>query len=162
MARRILCKPMTLNTVVDKTSDITTEDYLVVGVATCFRRDESELEMLKVLEPIPSAYLEALLQGIPTSYSCVMATSVGHLADSNQLANLAGDSDVHLCANFHDRVIAAARTYKTRPAAQALIPTGTSRSDLNYSTEKKRVLNAENIVRAEDNIRQHEYTHKTL
>lgn len=153
---------MTLNAILENTPEITSEDYLVVGVATCFRRDEGELETLKVLEPIPSAYLESLLQGIPTSYDRIIATTVGALLDNSQLADLTGDPDIHLCENFGDRVIAAARTYKSRSSAQTLVPAGETRTDLNYSTEKKRVLNVENVVKAEDNIRQHEYTHKRL
>ena len=153
---------MNLNTLLERSPEITSADYLVIGLATCFHRNESGLEMLKVLEPIPSAYLESLLQGIPTSYDRVIAISISDLMDNTHLAKLTGDSDVHLCENFGDRVIAAARTYQTRSTAKALIPLGETRTDLNYSTEKKRVLNVENIVRAEDNIRQHEYTHKTL
>ena len=34
--------------------------------------------------------------------------------------------------------------------------------DFNFSTEKKRVLNQENIVSKEDNIKQHSHTHKVL
>lgn len=153
---------MTLNAILEKTPELNAEDYVVVGVATCFRRDESELEMLKVLEPIPSAYLESLLQGIPTSYDRAIAVTLGDLLANPDIAGMTGDQDVHLCENFSDRVVAAARTYKSRPAAQTLIPVGTTRTDLNHSTEKKRVLNFENIVKAEDNVRQHEYTHKTL
>jgi hypothetical protein len=153
---------MTSNALLENLSDLTTEDYVVVGVATCFRRQESELETLKVLEPVPSAYLETLLQGIPTAYDRVIAVTIGDLLESAKRSALIGDEDVRLCENFRDRVAAAARTYQNRPAAQALIPVGTTRTDLNFSTEKKRVLNFENVVKAEDNVRQHEYTHKTL
>ncbi|HEY9889536.1 MAG TPA: hypothetical protein V6D02_14120, partial [Candidatus Obscuribacterales bacterium] len=73
-----------------------------------------------------------------------------------------GIADVCRCDNFGDRVVAAARTYQSRPAAQALIPSGGSYTALNYSTEKKRVLNSAKVVKAEDNVKQHEYTHKKL
>lgn len=153
---------MTSNALLENIPDLTREDYVVVGVATCFRRSESELEMLKVLEPIPSAYLETLLQGIPTAYDRIAAVTVGDLLESTKRAALMDDEDVRLCENFRDRLVAAARTYQNRPAAQSLVPVGTSRTDLNFSTEKKRILNLENVVKAEDNVRQHEYTHKTL
>lgn len=153
---------MTLSALLENTPEITAEDFLVVGVATCFRRDGGELEMLKVLEPIPSAYLESLLQGIPTAYDRVMAVTVGDLLNKAHMADLMGDETIHFCENFSDRVVAAARTYQNRPAARNLIPLGTTCTDLNFSTEKKRVLNFENVVQAEDNVRQHEYTHKTL
>lgn len=153
---------MTLTNTLQNAPEIAATDYVVVGVATCFHRDESELEMLKVLEPVPSAYLESLLQGIPTSYDRLIAVTVGDLLDNEKISDLTEDKDIHLCENFGDRVIAAARTYQSRPAAQAAIPLGERCSDLNYSIEKKRVLNFENVVKAEDNIRQHEYTHKKL
>lgn len=153
---------MTYNAILETAPDLAAADYVVVGVATCFRRQEDELVTLKVLEPIPSAYLEALLQGIPTAYELVMATTVGDLLETDQLLSQTGIADVHICENFGDRVIAAARTYQGHPTAQTLIPAGTQRTDLNYSTEKKRVLNFKNIVKAEDNVRQHAYTHKKL
>lgn len=155
-------KPMTLSAILEKTPEISTTDYVAIGVATCFRRNESDLEVVKVLEPIPSAYLESLVQGVPTSYERVIATTVGELLGDINIAQFAKDEDVHFCENFSDRVVAAARTYKARPTAQAIVAVGTTRADFNYSTEKKRVLNFENVVKAEDNIRQHEYTHKTL
>ncbi|MGF1460192.1 MAG: hypothetical protein ACFBSG_14345 [Leptolyngbyaceae cyanobacterium] len=155
---------MTNSAILDKASELSATDYLVAGVATCFHRNDGELEAIKVLEPIPSAYLESLLQGIPTSYEVVLATTIGELSQSQptNLRQLTGIDEVHLCENFSDRVIAAARTYHGRPAAQALLSTGTQRTDLNYSTEKKRVLNFKNVVNTEDNVRQHAYTHKKL
>lgn len=153
---------MTQNALLETAPELAAADYVVVGVATCFRRDEDELVALKVLEPIPSAYLAALLQGIPTSYELVMATTLGELLATDQLRQQTGIADVHLCENFGDRAIAAARTYQGQPDAQTLIPQGTQRTDLNYSTEKKRVLNYKNVVKAEDNVRQHAHTHKTL
>jgi len=153
---------MTSNAILATAPELSVTDYLVVGVATCFRRDEGDLITVKVLEPIPSAYLESLLQNIPTAYEKVVATTIGDLLDNEHFISNLGIADVHWCENFGDRVIAAARTYQGRPAAQALIPLGTERTDLNYSTEKKRVLNFKNVVKAEDNVRQHAYTHKKL
>jgi hypothetical protein len=39
---------------------------------------------------------------------------------------------------------------------------GTVRNDFTYSLERKRVLNSERIIRTEDNVKQHEHTHKVL
>ena len=153
---------MNHNAILATAPDLAAADYIVVGVATCFRREEGEFITLKVLEPIPSAYLESLLEGIPTSYEWVMATTVGELLEADQLLSQTGIADVHLCENFGDRAIAAARTYQGRETAQALLPAGTQRTDLNYSTEKKRLLNFKNVVKAEDNVRQHAHTHKKL
>jgi hypothetical protein len=44
----------------------------------------------------------------------------------------------------------------------SLVPVGTRRDDFNYSLERKRVLNAENVVSTEDNVKQHKYTHEVL
>jgi ribosomal 50S subunit-recycling heat shock protein len=66
------------------------------------------------------------------------------------------------CDDFVDRAIAAARTYKSRPVAQAHIPQGTTKTDFNFSTERKRVLNSERIIKTEDNVKQHAYTHQVL
>ena len=142
--------------------ELSAGDYVVVGIATCFRRQDGEMATLKVLEPVPSAYLESLLQGIPTSYETVMATTVGELLDGDTVIRQIGIPDVLLCENFSDRAIAAARTYQGRPSAQTLIPMGTQQTNLNYSTEKKRVLNFKNVVKTEDNVRQHAHTHKKL
>ena len=153
---------MTLDALLTQAPELTAQDYLVIGVATCFRREEGELETVKVLEPIPSAYLESLLQNIPTSYELVAATTVGDVLNNVGIPTLPNGEAVHFCENFGDRVIAAARTYHARPESQAHLPVGSTRTDFNYSTEKKRVLNFKNVVKAEDNVRQHKYTHQKL
>ena len=61
-----------------------------------------------------------------------------------------------------DRAFSATRTYKSPPEAQVLIPLGKTFDDLNYSLERKRVLNSRNIVTSEDNVKQHSHTHKVL
>jgi hypothetical protein len=153
---------MTLTTPFANAPDVSSDDYLVIGVATCFRRDDSDLVMLKVVEPVPSAYLESLLQKIPTSYERLLAVQVKQVLEAPDVADLVGEPDVHFCENFSDRVIAAARTYHHQPQAQTRLPLGTVHTDLDYSVEKKRVLNVKNVVKVEDNVRQHAYTHKTL
>lgn len=143
--------------------DVSANDYLVLGLATCFIKEDGEVHEVKVVEPIPSAALEAIAKGIPTSYSTAIATTVGAVlvSDAPQLP-AEFPSDTHFCDDFAFRVAAAARTYKARPVAQNLIPIGTTKSDFNHSTERKRVLNSQRIVRTEDNVKQHEYTHKVL
>ncbi|MCU0525904.1 MAG: hypothetical protein MUF72_13865 [Elainella sp. Prado103] len=140
--------------------DLNSEDYVLLGLATCFIKQEGEVFQIKVVEPIPSAALEALLKGIPTSYERVTATTVGAaLADS-----LPADfpPDAQLGEDFAVRAIAAARTYKSRSEAQAHIPIGTTKMDFNYSLDRKRVLNSGRVVKAEDNVKQHAYTHQVL
>lgn len=143
--------------------DVSADDYLVLGLATCFIKEDGEVHQVPIVEPIPSAALEALVKGIPTSYQMACATTWG--------AVLAGDTpqkpaefpqSAQFCDDFAERALAAVRTYKRRPVAQTHIPQGTTRQDFNYSVERKRVLNSQNIVRTEDNVKQHEYTHKVL
>ncbi|MBW4580541.1 MAG: hypothetical protein KME42_13340 [Tildeniella nuda ZEHNDER 1965/U140] len=143
--------------------DLAADDYLVLGLATCFVKDEGEVHEVAVVEPIPSAALEAIIKGIPTSYQTAIATTLGAvlLSDPPQLP-AEFPTTAQFCDEFVDRAIAAARTYKVRPVAQGHIPIGSSRSDFAYSIERKRVLNSQRIVKTEDNVKQHEYTHKVL
>lgn len=143
--------------------DLTADDYIVLGLATCFVKDEGEVHEVAVVEPIPSAALEAIVKGIPTSYQTAIATTMGAVF-TGDTPQLPADfpATAQFCDEFVDRAIAAARTYKVRPVAQEHIPVGTSRSDFAYSVERKRVLNSQRLVRTEDNVKQHEYTHKVL
>jgi hypothetical protein len=146
------------------TQDLTVDDYCVLGLATCFLRDEGEIHQVQIVEPIPSAALEAILKGIPTSYQLAVAKSLGEVFPDQSQPKIPTEfpENTQLCDNFSERLIAATRTYKRRPEAQVHIPLGTKRSDFNYSLERKRVLNSVNVVRTEDNVKQHEYTHKVL
>jgi hypothetical protein len=143
--------------------DLAADDYIVLGLATCFIKDESEVHEVAVVEPIPSAALEAIVKGIPTSYRSAIATTIGAVLPSDT-PQLPTDfpTTAQFCDEFVDRAIAAARTYKVRPVAQEHISVGSSRSDFNYSIERKRVLNSQRIIKTEDNVKQHEYTHQVL
>jgi hypothetical protein len=151
------------NATVSGDTNLSAEDYLVVGLATCFVKEEGEVHEVRIIEPIPSAALEALMKGIPTSYSLAIATTIGAVLP-NQVPQIPAGfpENTQFCDEFDARVAAAARTYKSRAVAQTLIPLGTTKTDFNYSTERKRVLNSRRNVRTEDNVKQHEYTHKVL
>lgn len=155
--------PMTAATSYPNISDVSADDYLVLGLATCFLKDEGEIHEVKVVEPIPSAALEAILKGIPTSYSLAIATPIGAVLPG-ETPQLPSDfpTDAQFCDDFAYRATSAARTYKAKTVAQQHIPMGTSRADFNFSTERRRILNSQRIVKTEDNVKQHEYTHKTL
>ena len=143
--------------------DLSTDDYVVIGFATCFIKQDGEVYEVHIAEPIPSASLEALITGIPTSYQWAIATTIGGLlVDGSPTLPVAFPPETQFCDEFSDRLLAATRTYKARPAAQAHIPAGTTKTDFNYSIERKRVLNSKRVVRSEDNVKQHEYTHKVL
>jgi len=149
--------------VLPHTPDLVANDYLVLGLATCFLRGDDGIEAITVVEPVPSAYLEAVFKGIPTSYKSLHALELGSvIKDGTPELPSFVEPDTQIGTNFVERCVAAARTYKHREVAKELIPLGTSRSDINYSTEKKRILNIEHIVTADDNVKQHEYTHKVL
>jgi hypothetical protein len=143
--------------------DLSADDYIVIGLATCFVKEDGEVHEVQIIEPIPSAALEAIIKGIPTSYQIAYATTIG--------AVLAGETlqrpdelpeSAQFSEEFGQRAIAAARTYKARPVAQSHIPQGTTRADFKFSTERKRVLNVQRVVTKEDNVKQHSHTHKVL
>ncbi|HEY9633672.1 MAG TPA: hypothetical protein V6D14_09720 [Coleofasciculaceae cyanobacterium] len=154
---------MAAATSLDHAPDVSTDSYLVVGLATCFLKEDGEVHEVKVIEPIPSAALEAILKKIPTSYSLACGTTLGELLSGETPQKPAAfPAEAQFCDDFESRAIAAARTYKSRTQAQSHIPLGTTNSDFNYSTERKRVLNQTRVVRREDDVKQHEYTHKVL
>jgi hypothetical protein len=145
--------------------DLEPSDYIILGVANCFIKNEGEVLQVKVAEPIPSAALEAIMKQIPTSYELAYATDLGQVLDSNcnpQMPTGIFPEGVQVCSEFFDRAIAAARTYKARPEAQKHIPVGQTHTNFNFSLEKKRVLNADRVVSEEDNVKQHPHTHKVL
>jgi hypothetical protein len=154
---------MTTETLISNAPDVSADDYLVLGLATCFIKGEGEVHEVKVVEPIPSAALEAIIKGIPTSYERAIATPIGSVlaGDTLQLPD-SFPVEAQFCDEFAFRAIAAARTYKARPSAQSHISMGAAKTDFNYSTERKRVLNSQRIIKTEDNVKQHEYTHKVL
>lgn len=145
------------------TPDVSTEDYLVIGLATCFIKEEGELYEVKILEPIPSAALETLLKGIPTSYQQAWGTTLGQVLAGSEPQHLSVfPLEAQFCDDFVNRAIAATRTYQARPQAQTLIPLDTNYTGFNFSAERKRLLNSERIVKTEDNIKQHPHTHTVL
>ncbi len=154
---------MTINEVLKQASDLSQDDYCILGLATCFVREDGEVNQVKIVEPIPSAALEAIIKGIPTSYELAKSMTLGEIftADTVKIPT-EFTSEASLCDRFDERVAAATRTYKSRPEATKHIPLGTTKRDFNYSVARKRVLNAANVVRTEDNVKQHDHTHKVL
>lgn len=142
--------------------DLRADDYLVIGLAVCFVKEDGEIHQIEVIEPIPSAALGALLKGIPTSYKFAYATSLGEVIGEGKLQippNFPESSQ--FAEDFIHRAFAAARTYK-RNEAERSIPLGTTYNEFQFSTERKRVLNATRNVTKDDNVKQHSHTHKVL
>ncbi|MGF1672225.1 MAG: hypothetical protein ACFCUV_00880, partial [Rivularia sp. (in: cyanobacteria)] len=133
--------------------DLAPDDYIVIGLATCFIKEEGEVHEVEVIEPIPSASLESLFKGIPTSYKSAVATTLGSVLDGEIARKPAQlDNSAQIVNDFTERAFAAARTYKRKESAQSLIPLGKTYSDFQYSVEKKRVLNAQRVVNKDDNV----------
>ena len=152
-----------INDLLSNSPDISLEDYCSFGVATCFVRDEGEVHEVKIVEPIPSAALEAILQGVPTSYEIIYGKRLGNLfVDGLPTVSQDFPQEAKLCDRFVERSISATRTFKSRPKAAELIPLGSERQELNFDLTKKRILNELKVVKASDNVKQHELTHKTL
>ena len=142
---------------------VSTDDYCVLGLATCFLREDSQFHAVEIIEPIPSAALEAILKQVPTSYQWAIAVNVSDvLAGETPKKPAAFEETAQFCDNFAERLTAAARTYQVRPQAQSHIPLGSKWDQLNFSLEKKRVLNDSKVVKPEDNVKQHAHTHERL
>jgi hypothetical protein len=154
---------MATTTLFPNAPDIAAEDYCVFGLATCFLKCDGEYQQVQVVEPIPSAALEAILHGIPTSYQLVCAKSIGAILSSDPpQVPREFPEQAQWCENYLERMVAAVRTYKSRPEAKAHIAIDTVRNDLNFSLERKRILNAVNVVSTEDNVKQHTHTNTTF
>ncbi|MEB3247969.1 MAG: hypothetical protein VKK07_01355 [Merismopediaceae bacterium] len=154
---------MTLSLPVSTAPDLCSEDYCVLGLATCYLKEDGEFYAVEIIEPIPSAAFEAILKGVPTSFRWAIALPLGQVIQQDQpLKPAAFPTTAQFCGDFVDRVVATVRTYQSRPQACQHLAIGDRREDLNYSLERKRVLNATHIVRTEDNVKQHPLTHQTV
>lgn len=94
-------------------------EYVVLGVATCFRRGEDgRLQEVQVAEPVPAAELDCLFQGVrSTSYSLLYATTYAEIVRDGEPA-LPADivpAGAVPAANFARRTQAAARTFRAKP-----------------------------------------------
>lgn len=143
--------------------DVTAESYVVLGLAVCFLQDDGEVQQVRVIEPIASSSLEALLKGIPTSYELAYATTIGEIFDGEtfQVPEVFPE-DAQLGNDLTERIIASTRTYAKRPEATQHISVGTTYGEFNHSLERKRVLNSDRVVTNDDNVKQHQYTHEVL
>ena len=121
---------MTTNTIPQ--AGITPDDYCVLGLATCFIREEGEIKEIKVIEPIPSAYLEAMMKGVETSYQSAIALKVGEILVKDSLIKPTEfPAESQFCDEFVDRMFAASRTYQSKPSAQEYMNLGAIKHDFN-------------------------------
>ncbi|MBO9998299.1 MAG: hypothetical protein J7641_04700 [Cyanobacteria bacterium SID2] len=154
---------MSTATALANAPDVTPEDYVVLGLAVCFIREDDEIVPLQVVEPIPSSALEALLKGIPTSYKSAYALTVGDLFEDDTLQiPEVFPSECQFGHDFVERLIASVRTYQKRPEACKHIAIGATFEGFNHNLDRKRLLNIERVITTEDNVKQHRYTHEVL
>jgi len=144
-------------------SDLPSDSYVVLGLATCYLRQDGEITEIQIIEPLPSAYLETVLQGTATAYSALYSTTFS-AALANPAAWLPSEQQktTFPCEDFTERLAASARSYINRPSATHLIPKDQVFTTLNFSLDQKRILNPKNKVSKSDNIKQHQYTHEVL
>jgi hypothetical protein len=131
--------------------DLIAEDMVVLGLATCFLREGSQLIPTQIIEPIPSAMLGVIAQGSPTSYSQAHLVSLGELA--TKLSDFPGEPS--LCENFEERLYAATRTYRAQPVHTTVFPNPNEPLNCNFSTQPQRILNQRGTVSDADNVKQH-------
>ena len=135
------------------------DDYIVLGVAHCFRKDENgRLKDAFVVEPVTAGTLECMENGGVTCYKFVTATTLG-VALKQDLSLLPPEfqTGADICEEFDFRAKCASRTWKRDHPQQNLLhltPKDGVRSDFNFSLQDKRVLNAEVVVNDSDNIKQ--------
>jgi hypothetical protein len=139
-------------------ADLSPQSYLLLGLAHCFWKEEGGLTELLIIEPIPTATLGPLLRGMATSYAVLRATTLG---EATQVMDEYFPT-AQPCSDFWERAIAASRTFQREPQAMTHLAVGQERRDLNFSLERKRVLNSRRSVRDSDNVRQHPHSHKQL
>ena len=131
-------------------------NFVALGLANCVIRDsENQLQEIQVIEPIPSASLATLVQGIATSYCLVKGFRIDELLDNTQEVIFPTDfpEKAALAQDFKERLLAAARTYQNCDAESLPIQIGQELS-LNNPLPQRRVLNQQSIVTDSDNIKQ--------
>ena len=100
---------MTTATLFPQASDITANDYCVVGLSTCFLKEDGEFHQVEILEPIPSAALEAILKGVPTSFQWAKAIAIGEIiVDGQPQKTEHFPVEAQLCDDFVERVLEVA------------------------------------------------------
>jgi len=86
--------------------DLSADDYIVIGLATCFIKEEGEVHEVQILEPIPSAAMEAIagrllpyqLACATTLELCLLVTRPKcHLGLQSRLSSVMNSTSVRIC-----------------------------------------------------------------
>lgn len=137
-------------------------DFVVLGLAHCFARDpEGLLTPILLIEPVPSAAFLALLHDVPSSFSFVMAIDPSNLLKGELVRPQGFPQEALFPDDFHERLLAAARTFNHNPMAKEHLTIGMVLK-LDKSPKEKRVINQLNFVSEQDNIKQHPLSHQVL
>lgn len=157
-SRTATCKAPRMSLGAHVGEDTKAEDYVTLGVAKVFRRREGEMENLLIVEPLPASALDCVARlRVPTSYVRLWATTLGEVPDAiSELPKtlvLEGES-VAWGEAFTERIQASARTYRRDPDVVSLLPTGVIFSDVNHSTERKRLIEDDWEPDFDDNVKQ--------
>lgn len=133
-------------------------DYIVLGLAHCFQQEEGgKLKDVFLVEPIQASTLECLENGGATSYRHVTASTLGTALKYDVSLLPPEFASGIFCEDFDFRAKCASRTWKRPHAVKHLMgiaPSGTVRSEYNFSLTDKRIINKERVVTDSDNIKQ--------
>eukprot|EP00274_Cyanoptyche_gloeocystis_P000221 CAMPEP_0196663148 /NCGR_PEP_ID=MMETSP1086-20130531/51677_1 /TAXON_ID=77921 /ORGANISM="Cyanoptyche gloeocystis , Strain SAG4.97" /LENGTH=255 /DNA_ID=CAMNT_0041998855 /DNA_START=68 /DNA_END=835 /DNA_ORIENTATION=+ len=153
-------------------TDLSPDCYVVVGLATCFRKGSGgpkDIKQIQVLEPLPESTFFSVTIGADTSYKTLYATTLGDLLPPGSatpapvIPSIFADAEAELCEDFQERAMSAARTWKRKLQEEPIpLPLGQTFDKLNFSLERKRILNYVPVVNDSDNVKQHVNTHKNL
>ncbi|EIE20162.1 hypothetical protein COCSUDRAFT_34056 [Coccomyxa subellipsoidea C-169] len=134
------------------------ESFLVLGLAHCFEKDDNgKLVDRFVIEPISANSLECMATGAKTCFKEVKSVTFGDAMARDRSVLPEEWASASFCDEYDFRCGACARTW-SRPHAQDnlmdIVPLGRTKNNFNYNLDEKRVLNFENVVNDDDNIKQ--------
>lgn len=145
---------------------LTSQNYIALGMAKVFTMQEGGSPApLYLVEPLTAGTLETLQLGVPTSYIRVLASTCGAVFDDAQnptdidVASLQkltdGFEGYQICEDFIERATAAARTFRRRPEAAMFLQVDQTSEELNFNTERKRIMDLHYEPSFDDNVKQH-------
>jgi len=148
-------------------TELAVEDdaFVVLGLAHCFEQGEDgpKLKDVFVLEPVSASTVEVIQNGAQTSYESYVGTTVGNVL-SKDMSNMPQElfcghpmEEIRFAEDLEFRTGCAARTWKrdhAKDVVRLLVPDGEVQAGFNKSVEHKRVLNAVNVVKDSDNVKQ--------
>jgi len=121
------------------------------------KKDGGGLTDVMVIEPISSSSLECMATGAKTSFKLATGLTLAEAVARDKAVLPDAFAEGVFCDNYSERLEAAARTWQ-RPHAQDnlmdIVPLGKVRSNFNFNLDGKRVLNFENVVTDDDNVKQ--------